>query len=79
MIASLLEDTKTTPNKKMKTLQINQENRRLQNIKNILQAQYAEKFQRVNKGHDECDGLIVLRAELKSVEDRIESNWNLHG
>ena len=63
----------------MKALQINQENRRLQEIKNTLQGQYAEKFQRVSKGHDECAGLIALRSELKSVDDRIEKNWNLHG
>lgn len=67
------------PNEKMTTIQINQENRRLQEIKNTLQGQYAEKFQRVNEGHDESKGLVALRSELASVDSRIQENWNLHG
>ena len=63
----------------MTTLQINQENRRLQEIKRILQGQYAEKFQRVNEGSDESEGLDALRSEIASVESRIQENWSLHG
>jgi hypothetical protein len=70
--------SKNTENK-MTTLQINQENRRLQEIKRTLQGQYAEKFHRVNQGHDESAGLVALRSEITCVERRIKENWKLHG
>ena len=63
----------------MKTIEIHQENRRLQEIKITLQGQYAEKFQRVNKGHDESADLVALRSEIASVENQIKENWKLHG
>lgn len=66
------------PDKTMTTLQINQENSRIQGIKSILQNQYREEFGRMNEGGND-DRLKVIREEIKSVESRISENWNLHG
>ena len=63
----------------MTTKQIHLENKRLQDIKSQLRDLYAEVFSRVNTGSDECNTLITLREDIKWTEERIITNWNLHG
>ena len=59
------------------TAEIHTENRRLQEIRVVLQDHYAFEFQRVNQGGSAAF-LSDLRAELENVKQRIKDNWSKH-